>query len=174
MKTLDDLMKIVPGLRKFRSLNADMLRRLLDRQKGECTWCGEPVPRGSRTWCGQSCVDTFHARCNPQHQVNLVLRRDGGICQECGRDTVAAEKDFAERWRAEKNNHGTQYRQWGREWDRLAESFGYGRGRWREVDHIVPVIEGGGLCSIDNLRLLCGQCHATATKQLAKKRKVKA
>lgn len=40
-----------------------------------------------------------------------------------------------------------------------------------EVDHIIPVVEGGGSCGIDNLRLLCSKCHKGETKALAKRRK---
>lgn len=35
-----------------------------------------------------------------------------------------------------------------------------------EVDHIVPVIHGGGLCLESNLRLLCRLHHTEATKNL--------
>lgn len=43
-----------------------------------------------------------------------------------------------------------------------------------EVDHIVPVIRGGGLCDDSNLRVLCFACHLKFTvalnKELAKER----
>jgi 5-methylcytosine-specific restriction enzyme A len=35
-----------------------------------------------------------------------------------------------------------------------------------EADHIVPVAEGGGECSLDNMRTLCIPCHQTETKKL--------
>ncbi len=39
----------------------------------------------------------------------------------------------------------------------------------RECDHIVPVSEGGGSCGVDNLRILCGQCHGRETGELRKR-----
>jgi 5-methylcytosine-specific restriction endonuclease McrA len=38
------------------------------------------------------------------------------------------------------------------------------------VDHILPVCEGGGLCGLDNLRLLCGTCHKAECDKLARRR----
>jgi 5-methylcytosine-specific restriction protein A len=46
--------------------------------------------------------------------------------------------------------------------------------RWNDspydIDHIVPVSEGGGCCGLSNLRTLCKPCHKGETKKLAKKR----
>ena len=36
-----------------------------------------------------------------------------------------------------------------------------------EMDHIVPVVHGGGGCGLSNLRTLCRVCHGKATKALA-------
>lgn len=34
-----------------------------------------------------------------------------------------------------------------------------GEGHFWQVDHIRPVYEGGGQCSLDNLQTLCTVCH---------------
>lgn len=39
-----------------------------------------------------------------------------------------------------------------------------------EMDHIVPVVEGGGGCGLDNLRTLCLACHRAETAALAARR----
>lgn len=39
-----------------------------------------------------------------------------------------------------------------------------------EIDHIVPVVEGGGCCGLPNLRTLCFPCHKQVTKALAGRR----
>lgn len=44
------------------------------------------------------------------------------------------------------------------------------RRRYWEVDHIVPVVEGGGSCGLSNLRTLCWECHRRATRELAVRR----
>ena len=38
-------------------------------------------------------------------------------------------------------------------------------GVW-DADHIVPVVEGGGECGLDNYRTLCLPCHRKVTAQL--------
>ena len=35
-----------------------------------------------------------------------------------------------------------------------------------DMDHIIPVVEGGGGCGLDNLRTLCIPCHRKVTKKL--------
>lgn len=51
---------------------------------------------------------------------------------------------------------------------------GVGRRRRRrsgwDADHIIPVIEGGGLCTVDGYRTACQPCHKRATAELAKRR----
>jgi 5-methylcytosine-specific restriction protein A len=39
-----------------------------------------------------------------------------------------------------------------------------------EMDHIVPVVEGGGSCGLENLRTLCWTCHRRETRELAARR----
>lgn len=40
-----------------------------------------------------------------------------------------------------------------------------------DVDHIIPVIEGGGQCGLDSLRTLCHPCHKAVTRELAHRRR---
>lgn len=44
------------------------------------------------------------------------------------------------------------------------------RDRFWDADHIVPVVEGGGGCGLDNYRTLCIWCHRDETAALAKRR----
>lgn len=48
-----------------------------------------------------------------------------------------------------------------------ATALGYLRDQhlW-EMDHILPVVEGGGACGLDNLRTLCRDCHKRVTAEL--------
>lgn len=41
-------------------------------------------------------------------------------------------------------------------------------GPW-EMDHVVPVAEGGGSCGLDGLRTLCRDCHKGVTAALRKR-----
>jgi 5-methylcytosine-specific restriction enzyme A len=35
-----------------------------------------------------------------------------------------------------------------------------------DADHILPVVEGGGECDLDNIRTLCLRCHRVVTADL--------
>ncbi|HUW14746.1 MAG TPA: HNH endonuclease signature motif containing protein [Anaerolineae bacterium] len=37
------------------------------------------------------------------------------------------------------------------------------------ADHIVPVVDGGGACGLDNLRTLCWRCHRSETRKLRRR-----
>jgi len=176
---LDDLLALLPGLRRVRSLNADWLRVLTDRQKGECTWCGQPVAKGRSTWCSDDCVKAFKLRCCPNTAAAFAEKRDNGICQKCGRDCRKAERDARAEglMRHRPQLPGETPYEYRRVLDarekRLREEFGYARGRWSEIDHLVPVVLGGGLCDPAGLRTVCGACHLEATNQLAGSRRKK-
>jgi hypothetical protein len=176
VKTLDELLAVLPGLRRLRTLKADLLRVLLDRRDKECTWCGGVVPKGRRQWCGDACVKAFQLRCDANRARNHVVERDGGTCRRCGRDTLAAEATaraqrltaWPSRLRDETPEEFAIRRAVAVK--RLRDEFGYARGQYREVDHDPPVIEYGGLCPVEQLRLLCGACHAAVTEALAGER----
>ena len=168
---LDDLLRLVPGLRKFRTLNAATLRKMLDRAKGECTWCGDPVPKGRRTWCSTSCLEQFNLRCTTAGILGFVQKRDRSRCQACGRCTKQAQIEFNTAlrlapWHADGGWRKPLYHKRKRA---LMKSFGWGGGGWGQADHIVPVAEGGGLTGPENFQWLCGACHAAKTKQHRKR-----
>lgn len=166
--TFDELLAVVPGLRKLRILNANMLRVLLDRPRKACTWCGEPVGKGRSKWCGDRCVEAFKMRCCWATLSSFVEKRDNWICSLCGRDTKKSKSEFhANYHRLRKETQGVMipYSQMGD----LVAKFGYARGQFWEIDHIVPVSQYGGLCGPENLRLLCGACHLKVTKATSRK-----
>lgn len=175
---LDEVLSMLPGLRRLRSMNAPLLRILLDRRPGTCTWCGVVI--GSklkgRTWCGDRCVTAFQSRCCPNTARKLVIKRDGGVCRRCGRDTREAEHSAKVLGLIAhpSHRHGeTQAEYEERKETREAALFnlGFARGVWREVDHVLPVTEYGGLCDISQLQLLCGTCHLAETNALAERLK---
>ena len=44
------------------------------------------------------------------------------------------------------------------------------RSSYWDADHIVPVVEGGGECTLENMRTLCVPCHQRVTRELARRR----
>jgi len=125
--------------------------------KALCRECGSEVPPGRRrTFCSQQCVDAWMVRTNPAHLRKVVFERDRGVCAICGADTVAIEREVFDAPYAEQDTirakHGIPAHRYRNFWD---------------ADHVVPVIEGGGECDVQNIRTLCIPCHVRATAELA-------
>lgn len=111
-----------------------------------CRRCSTEVGPPRRTFCSEACVTEWRIRTDPGFAKQQVKKRDDGICQICKRDCF----------------------------DGYRESHAYNRPRGLlslfEMDHIVPVIEGGGACGLENLRTLCSVCHRKETAALAARR----
>ncbi len=91
----------------------------------------------------------------------------------CKADTEAQKKEY---WDRVKARNGSPYAYWKTtepESVAILEKYGIPIGRatsdWWDADHIVPVIEGGGECGLDNLRTLCIPCHKKETAELRKR-----
>lgn len=154
-----------------------------------CRQCGDEVPKGRQTFCSQACVDAWSVKTNPGHARRQVFKRDRGVCAVCGLDTEALKQElwrlrgFArvlDRWERKINNVSdrTMTFELARETPltQRLQRLGLPRHMWCltksfwEMDHTVPVVEGGGECGLDNLRTLCWACHARATRQLRGRR----
>ena len=113
-----------------------------------CLECGGDITAKRRyTFCGPKCAEDFRIKTSASAVRFAVFKRDNGVCAKCGTDVFAVT---------------------GRE--RRAR----GTGDLWQADHIVPVIEGGGACGLDNYRTLCTACHKEETAQLARRRADKA
>lgn len=142
-----------------------------------CRQCSKEVPKGCRTFCSDACVHAWKLTTDTAYQRAYVFKRDAGVCQACGLDTEQLERDFHEAKRAVYREHhpagsfphrSSDVWRWGyREVDERLRRLGFlpGRSFW-EMDHIHPVVEGGGSCGLDNLRTLCRPCHVRVTREL--------
>lgn len=141
-----------------RAVTADNWGKPDRNEAGEpiCRWCRTVVRPPRRTFCGDACVHEWKVRSSPGYVRERVWKRDRGVCRLCGFDVGKAERG----WRRRKPRPFDRYarRQW-----RAA------RPRW-EADHILPVADGGGLCGLDNYRLLCRSCHLNVTSAWRKAR----
>ena len=127
-----------------------------------CRWCSLEVPKGRRTFCSEPCIDEWKIRSNPGHVAVLVFRRDRGICAVCHLDTVALGRRFRA-W-----IHETTQSWWHGPFEFEGRRTPAKRVLW-EADHIVPVVEGGGECGLENYQTLCLWCHRTATAELRRR-----
>lgn len=136
-----------------------------------CRKCGKDLPKGRRAWCSDECSTEALIVCYPSFARHYVERRDKGVCACCGRDTERLKRRVyriyswlkaygryrdAEKWLRTCREHG---------WP-VSPYHIYSRSWW-DADHIVPVVEGGGGCGLDNYRTLCVPCHKKETKALA-------
>lgn len=151
--------------------------------KGRCRICDAECKGGRRTTCSAKCADTIAFMCSVTVQSSRVEKRDRGLCALCGYDAHKVARIIRAiraiqnpRWgklqiRQQKVNWATAA------WDALRELKRLDiTGAW-DMDHIVPVCEGGGLragMTIDdamaNLRTLCRECHKGVTAELARRR----
>ncbi|MGI9175700.1 MAG: HNH endonuclease, partial [Rhodothermales bacterium] len=94
-----------------------------------------------------------------------VWQRDQGQCAACGRDTLALRHRLQAARTSERE----------RLYSELVRE-GYDRHRldrfvlW-DMDHIQPVIEGGGGTGLRNLQTLCVPCHKQKTAAMQRRRR---
>jgi 5-methylcytosine-specific restriction endonuclease McrA len=154
-----------------------------------CRQCGRETPSRRRTFCGDACVHEWKIRTSPGYQAFHVRKRDRGVCESCGLDCVALLRELkslraserCRRFGADQVRHASVEASmpFDRNSKPLQDRFDelamprhlrmLDRRLW-EMDHRIPVVEGGGSCGLDNLRTLCWSCHRSVTRELAKRR----
>jgi len=123
-----------------------------------CRWCNLEVPPRRFTFCSDYCVNEWRLRTDPGYLREQVFVRDRGVCALCGIDTRAAYAEL------KRSRGGARLR--------LLERWGLKRLNRKtlwDADHIVPVVEGGGECDLENIRTLCLVCHRTETLNLRRR-----
>lgn len=135
-----------------------------------CRQCGQEVPKGKRSFCGQECVDAWVVKTNPTRMREVVFKRDKGVCALCGTDTIEWERVVRAEWARIKQGRTFEDRQAQQRFRETYPAFFSHRTSYWDADHIVPVVEGGGECSTENIRTLCIPCHKQVTRELAARR----
>lgn len=116
-------------------------------------------------------MEEYRSRYDSVYQRKLVLRRDRGRCRECSLDTVRLANEVRLAWKSGKRREALDLL--------LGAGFKDTDLRWKargliplwQADHIVPVVEGGGGTTLENLRTLCLCCHRKATRELMARRR---
>ncbi len=134
---------------------------------GYCTWCWNEVEPPKQNWCGRECVDEYLVRRSAGDARRAVLKRDKGKCAACSLDTMGAAGRLWElfhlgRWAFDAvvsgyAGHPSPDAILGRLARGSVES-----ALW-DMDHVLPVKDGGGGCGLDNLQTLCIWCHDDKT-----------
>lgn len=145
-----------------------------------CRWCGTETEPPRRTFCSDECVHEWSIRSNAGYARNEVWKRDQGVCAICGVDTAKQRTELRAEFEVHRytDRPATEKRKafYARlktlkiptsRWDTADR-----QGCW-DMDHAMPVSEGGGSCGLDNLRTLCLRCHYQQTRRLRQRQKVR-
>lgn len=126
-------------------------------EKGFCRWCGGPVVKPRRTFCSGSAAEFVRRleRGKPRRILAIV----DGTGTGCAHEFLIRSRPGYARKCVEVRDQGVCAICGAK-----AHSFGW------HMDHILPVVEGGGLAGLENLRTLCTACHKTETAKLAGRR----
>ncbi len=135
-----------------------------------CRQCRSSIRTGKRpkqrTFCDdKNCLHLWKLKSDTSYQAQHVLERDKGVCALCGLDCIALLADLKLERLVFPTMFVARCQRLG-----LPRSFRDLRRRLWEMDHTIPVIEGGGSCGLENLRTLCWACHARETAALAARR----
>ena len=146
-----------------------------------CRWCDQEVPKGRRSFCSEQCVHEHKLRSDPGYLREQVFARDHGICAACGVDCDKIDRVF----RGLLRKAGLKVAQFPKlvelhpdrygALDIFRQEFPWFRphlSAWA-ADHIIPVVEGGGECGLENIRTLCLGCHAIMTRELRERLKTR-
>lgn len=134
--------------------------------------CGVEVAASKRrtTTAKATCWQTWAKVHNPATVRHAVFRRDKGVCAKCKADTERMRAELEARVMTKlgiRVCYSWAQRSAGIE---SPEGFPDIDRHWWENDHVIPVVEGGGLCDLSGYRTLCIPCHREATAALAKRR----
>lgn len=136
-----------------------------------CRFCKGPITPPRYTFCSDDCVHEYKIRVDREYARRLVLKRDKGVCQCCRLNTL--ELHHRVHKRAYMCNRRSQKRR--QYFDRRFEGIHGFRprslgGPYWEMDHKVPVANGGARLGLENLQTLCLRCHYQKTADHARQR----
>jgi hypothetical protein len=169
-----------PGAAGYHWSEKEMVRRPDGGRS--CRWCKGRVVPPKRNWCADpACLEEWLFRTRPAVFRSVIYSRDGGRCRSCGLRLPLLDMDYLVAQLYQSDIAMTL--------DKGAvlgpDGFPAGRGQWLEwigvasdwrarhrlppqrsaweVDHVVPVSEGGAWFDKYNLKLLCVPCHRIKT-----------
>lgn len=134
-----------------RYVNKDGLQ-LVD---GKCAWCEQvPITRKRAKYCSESCRESSSMNCfpqSPQTKMWVLIYRQDCACVGCG---LSFEDEIIRRIRRRAKDFGDIQPN-----SVNLFSVGYDSGNLHHVDHIVPIHKGGRGSGLDNIQVLCRDCH---------------
>lgn len=138
------------------------LRKVKKNAEGQnlCRYCSGVVKPPRRSFCSASCVHEWKIRSHTRYARGCVRKRDKGVCVLCKLDCTKLRKDLNSLPPAARYAKAAELG--------IPKHLAYRKSLW-QMDHIIPVSEGGGSCGLENLRTLCISCHQKETAKLRKR-----
>lgn len=167
-------------MNRMRSYREDVREADANRDR-TCRQCAKPLSGRRRAYCSEECKTEWLTPRVWSVAVHAVEKRDKGVCAACGRDAVEIVKQFtALKARAWSSDPDTKRQAEAERRALVAQLNAAGFhlpdyccvplwGDLYQIDHIVPVAEGGGGCGLENLQTLCTACHKAKTVAQAKR-----
>jgi 5-methylcytosine-specific restriction endonuclease McrA len=111
-------------------------------EKGCCKWCMDKLDNTRKKYCSNNCKESAWAFFYPQkYSHKYLMKRQSDCCLGCGYNFNDKTKKFIRRFYGD-----------------TCEYTDYG-----DVDHIIPIHKGGEILGIENVQLLCRECHIKKT-----------
>lgn len=170
-KCKNPLIEAITLSEKSRRVNLSSLQ-LPDGTTKSCVWCLEELTGKQQRWCGPECTLAATAWANPQktESLSFILVAQDYKCAGCSFDYSLTIIEMYQRAKVpygigeSKKNWRTKPGYWLTV--RLKKHFHKEDPDHRlEVDHIVPIRNGGLPLDRNNLQLLCFTCHKVKSKK---------
>jgi 5-methylcytosine-specific restriction endonuclease McrA len=129
---------------------------------GICAWCNEdPVKKPRKKYCSDNCSESAFIFCYPQSPSAkswILVNRQNFACCGCG---LSFYEDFEKRL---KHYIETYPQFWAKKQKLTLHYFSFNKGWKWQADHIKPIFLGGQGLGLDNIQVLCTDCHKRKTK----------
>ncbi|CAH1791115.1 unnamed protein product [Owenia fusiformis] len=152
-----------------------------------CMECNKPVnnpllkkstlQNSKNAWdlrfCSRDCAEASFMKTSREYAVKEVFQAERGVCQMCKFDcehlrlTLSDSASLKER---ATTIDSSIYKVLSVSEKQAMIKRPQIKGKFYQVDHIVPVMEGGGWADLTNLRTLCTVCHKRVTSEQLKNR----
>lgn len=121
----------------------------------QCRWCKQEVFPPRRTYCSDRCVHEWSLRSDVAYLRSQLFLRDKGVCRDCGLDATALRRRLYDLPVEEREKVGAEHG--------IPAYQARNLMLW-EADHVVAVMNGGGLAGLDGFATRCVACHIRKTK----------
>ncbi|NWH82722.1 ZRAB3 endonuclease, partial [Piaya cayana] len=145
-----------------------------------CLSCQQPTAQldpgcPARAWdtrfCSHACQEDFSIRSSQSYLRTKVFEVEHGVCQFCHRNAQELYLSIRDAPKSQRKklleSSWMSHLPLGQLNEMITNPT---EGQFWQVDHIQPVYDGGGQCSLENLQTLCTLCHRERTAKQAKER----